>query len=358
MAAGTSAAAVLLASTVVDFSTKDVADYVAHAAALVLFCGIIFLLAGVLRLGFIAQFLSRPVVDAFVFGLAIFVTVKQLPKLFGIESGEGDTIRQLAHVIGAPRRVERRHARDRHRIARDPLRRRTVLPARSGRPRRPRARDRRQLGAPPVRARSRHRRDRPGRAPLDRAPARAARRHLDARHRRSGDDARHLQRVARRSRELRVQVRLRDRPEPGAGRSRIRQRRIRPRGRDRRRWEPLAVGGQRGCRGALRDLTARRHGARAHHGPVPHASVQEPSRGCPGGTDHPRRLAPLQGGRVQALLPRAAARVLGRARHDCRDPDGRRAPRARDRRHRDGAARRLPREPAARRSARAGPGRP
>ncbi len=100
VAAGTSAAAVLLASTVVDFSTKDVADYVAHAAALVLFCGIIFLLAGILRLGFIAQFLSRPVVDAFVFGLAIFVTVKQLPKLFGIESGEGDTIRQLAHVIG------------------------------------------------------------------------------------------------------------------------------------------------------------------------------------------------------------------------------------------------------------------
>ncbi len=99
VAAGTSAAAVLLASTVVDFSTKDVADYIAHAGALVLFCGVIFLLAGTLRLGFIAQFLSRPVVDAFVFGLAIFVTVKQLPKLFGIESGEGDTIHQLAHVI-------------------------------------------------------------------------------------------------------------------------------------------------------------------------------------------------------------------------------------------------------------------
>ena len=58
-----------------------------------------FLLAGVCRLGFIAQFLSRPVVAGFVFGLAIFVTVKQLPKLFGIEGGEGDTFQQLAHVI-------------------------------------------------------------------------------------------------------------------------------------------------------------------------------------------------------------------------------------------------------------------
>ena len=33
------------------------------------------------------------------FGLAIFVTVSQLPKLFGIEKGDGDTIRQFAHVI-------------------------------------------------------------------------------------------------------------------------------------------------------------------------------------------------------------------------------------------------------------------
>jgi sulfate permease, SulP family len=53
----------------------------------------------VCRLGFIAQFLSRPVVEGFVFGLAIFVTVKQLPKLFGIEGGSGDTLRQLGHLL-------------------------------------------------------------------------------------------------------------------------------------------------------------------------------------------------------------------------------------------------------------------
>ena len=113
VAAGTSAAAVLLASTVVDLSTKDVADYLARAAALVLFCGILFLLAGFLRLGFIAQFLSRPVIDAFVFGLAIFVTVKQLPKLFGIEGGDGNTIQQFGHLIGHLDEAKRRDARDR-----------------------------------------------------------------------------------------------------------------------------------------------------------------------------------------------------------------------------------------------------
>jgi sulfate permease, SulP family len=100
VAAGTSAAAVLLASTVVALHPTGSAAYFTDAAALVLFCGGMFVVAGLLRLGFIAQFLSRPVMEGFVFGLALFVTVKQLPKLFGIEAGAGDTIRQLGHLIG------------------------------------------------------------------------------------------------------------------------------------------------------------------------------------------------------------------------------------------------------------------
>jgi MFS superfamily sulfate permease-like transporter len=89
VAAGTSAAAVLLASTVAALHPTGSGAYLTDAAALVLFCGGLFVVAGLLRLGFIAQFLSRPVMEGFVFGLAIFVTVKQLPKLFGIESGGG-----------------------------------------------------------------------------------------------------------------------------------------------------------------------------------------------------------------------------------------------------------------------------
>jgi sulfate permease, SulP family len=65
----------------------------------VLFCAVVFLLAGALRLGFVAQFLSRPVMEGFVFGLAIFVTAKQLPKLFGIPKGEGNSLQQLAHLL-------------------------------------------------------------------------------------------------------------------------------------------------------------------------------------------------------------------------------------------------------------------
>jgi sulfate permease, SulP family len=100
IAAATSAAAVLLASSISGLSPPDASHYASDAAALVLFCGGLFVLAGLLRLGFVAQFLSRPVMEGFVFGLAIFVTVSQLPKLFGIKKGTGDTIAQFVHLLG------------------------------------------------------------------------------------------------------------------------------------------------------------------------------------------------------------------------------------------------------------------
>jgi sulfate permease, SulP family len=97
--AATSASAVLLATAIASVGPANVDEYAANAAAVVLFCAGLLLLAGVLRLGFIAQFLSRPVMEGFVFGLAIFVTVKQLPKLFGVPKGEGNSVQQLIHLV-------------------------------------------------------------------------------------------------------------------------------------------------------------------------------------------------------------------------------------------------------------------
>jgi SulP family sulfate permease len=47
------------------------------------------LLAGVLRLGFLAGFISEPVIKGFIVGLALTIIIGQLPKLFGVQSGEG-----------------------------------------------------------------------------------------------------------------------------------------------------------------------------------------------------------------------------------------------------------------------------
>ena len=58
-----------------------------------------FLVAGLAKLGFITQFLSKPVMDGFVMGLAIFVAVGQLNKLFGVPKPEGNTVEKLIGIV-------------------------------------------------------------------------------------------------------------------------------------------------------------------------------------------------------------------------------------------------------------------
>ncbi len=80
-------------------SSSDPETYQAYATAFVLVTGLVFLAAGLARLGFITQFLSKPVMSGFVMGLAIFVAVGQLNKLFGVEKPEGNTVEKLLGII-------------------------------------------------------------------------------------------------------------------------------------------------------------------------------------------------------------------------------------------------------------------
>lgn len=105
----TSASAALLASSVVAVmatmelidpgAAPDPAAYQSYAVAFVMVVGVVFLAAGAARLGFITQFLSKPVMDGFVSGLAVFVAIGQLNKLFGVSKGEGNTIEKLATIV-------------------------------------------------------------------------------------------------------------------------------------------------------------------------------------------------------------------------------------------------------------------
>ena len=95
----TSATAALVGGTVAALQPKDATQYAQYAAALVVLVGVLFLLAGLAKLGFIAQFLSQPVMEGFVFGLALFVGVGQLNKLFGVDKGSGNVLEKLWHVI-------------------------------------------------------------------------------------------------------------------------------------------------------------------------------------------------------------------------------------------------------------------
>ena len=69
------------------------------AAALVLVVAVLFFIAGAARLAFITQFLSKPVIDGFIVGLAVFVAIGQLNKLLGVPKEEGNTVENLVHVV-------------------------------------------------------------------------------------------------------------------------------------------------------------------------------------------------------------------------------------------------------------------
>jgi sulfate permease, SulP family len=92
-----SVASALLATAAVNASDPD--TYQAYASAFVLVTGLVFLAAGLAKLGFITQFLSKPVMDGFVMGLAIFVSVGQLNKLFGVAKPDGNTVQKFIGII-------------------------------------------------------------------------------------------------------------------------------------------------------------------------------------------------------------------------------------------------------------------
>ena len=89
------ASAALSAAIVGDLVTQGSSDFVQLTATLAITVGLLAIVASVLRLGFIANFISEPVMKGFIIGLALTVIVGQLPKLFGIEKGAGDFFEQL-----------------------------------------------------------------------------------------------------------------------------------------------------------------------------------------------------------------------------------------------------------------------
>ena len=92
-----SVSAILVSSAVVNAS--DPATYQTYASAFVLVVGLVFLAAGIAKLGFITQFLSKPVMDGFVMGLALFVAVGQLNKIFGVSKPDGNTVQKFMGII-------------------------------------------------------------------------------------------------------------------------------------------------------------------------------------------------------------------------------------------------------------------
>jgi len=92
------ASAALSAATVADLVGPGDERFAAFTAALALAAGLAALVAGLLRLGFLADFISGPVLKGLIIGLALTIIIGQLPKLFGIAGTHGDFFEQAWHL--------------------------------------------------------------------------------------------------------------------------------------------------------------------------------------------------------------------------------------------------------------------
>jgi high affinity sulfate transporter 1 len=97
----TSSSVAILSASVVGaiLSSQDPDSYIVLSAALALTVGIILVVAGVARLGFLSQFLAVSVVTGFVIGLAVTITISQLPALLGLPPVTGTSFERLVGVV-------------------------------------------------------------------------------------------------------------------------------------------------------------------------------------------------------------------------------------------------------------------
>jgi MFS superfamily sulfate permease-like transporter len=92
--------ALLTASVVAPLAAGDPARFLALAGALALVAGGWLILAGVIGLGFVTRFLSRPLLLGYVAGSAAVMIVSQLDSLIGVKlEAQDDTLAELVETI-------------------------------------------------------------------------------------------------------------------------------------------------------------------------------------------------------------------------------------------------------------------
>src|SRR5499425_2387977 len=79
----------------------DPASLMRVSATLTLLVGAILLLASLLRLGFIANFISEPVLIGFKAGIALVIVLDQVPKLLGVHLPKGTFVHNLLATLQA-----------------------------------------------------------------------------------------------------------------------------------------------------------------------------------------------------------------------------------------------------------------
>ena len=96
----TSSSAAVLAAATASLAQGDASLGLALAAGLILLTGVFFLVAGFARMGAISEFIAKPVLRGFAFGLALVIINKQLPYILGVHSQQHDILRYSLDLFG------------------------------------------------------------------------------------------------------------------------------------------------------------------------------------------------------------------------------------------------------------------
>ncbi|MEZ7814814.1 MAG: sulfate permease [Burkholderiaceae bacterium] len=94
-------ASLMTASALQPLAAAGSSDYVALAVQLSLISGVMLLVFGALRLGFLAYFLSHPVISGFITGSAVLIAVGQLKYILGVKVAGSDVLETLAGLVKA-----------------------------------------------------------------------------------------------------------------------------------------------------------------------------------------------------------------------------------------------------------------
>lgn len=91
---------IVLAAVLVSLAPASGADAVTLAAAVALIVGVFCFLASWLRLGFVANFLSRPILLGFMAGISLSILIGQIGRLTGVKIDSEGLIRPIVELAG------------------------------------------------------------------------------------------------------------------------------------------------------------------------------------------------------------------------------------------------------------------
>lgn len=94
-----SGTAALSASIVGGLAAAGSAAFVAHTVGLALVVAVLGIVAGLCRLGFLANFISEPVLKGFIVGLALTIIIGQVPALIGVDKPSGSFFEKFWGIL-------------------------------------------------------------------------------------------------------------------------------------------------------------------------------------------------------------------------------------------------------------------